>query len=354
MDQMFLTALESAQSILDYTDIHLVGIKGVAMTSLALCLQDAGVKITGSDVEEEFVTEEILKKRKFHIFHGFSPDNISENIQLVVYTGAHQGKNNPEVIRAAKLGIPVMSNAQALGELMKGKNVISVCGTGGKSTTSAMIAWILEKAGLSPSFAIGVGNIPNFGVSGRFVKDSRWFIAEADEYAVDPTNDKRPRFIFQDPEAIVCTNLTYDHPDIYKDFGAMKEVFTAFFKTAHSSLYANADSPDLFQIFNTLREKDQIDYFSCSVGFDAKSDYQMTNIETELGKTTFSFSYVGYAERQGFVHKSKVWNGELQIPGAHNVRNALLAAVTTVNECGLDFPKALYALSEFEGTMRRF
>src|SRR5258708_15929560 len=114
--------------------VYMVGIKGVAMTSLALCYQDVGFDVIGSDVSEEFVTEAILKKRNFHILHEFSPDHITKNIDMVVYTGAHRGKDNPEVAKAIELGIPVMSHAQALGELIKDKKVISVCGTGGKST----------------------------------------------------------------------------------------------------------------------------------------------------------------------------------------------------------------------------
>lgn len=307
MNQTFAQKLEVTKSIFEYNHIHLVGIKGVAMTSLALCLQDAGKNVTGSDVVQDFVTEKILKERRFHIFHGFSPDHVTKDIDLVVYTGAHNGSYNLEVEAAHALGIPTMSHAEALGNLIANKKVISVCGTGGKSTTSAMIAWILEKAGMKPSFAIGVGNIPNFGVSGRFVKDSEWFVAEADEYAVDPTGDLRPRFIYQHPEIIVCTNLNYDHPDIYKDFESMKQVFLNF--------------------FNSLPDDGTL----------------VANINVPFPKTKAHMIQVHHLDEM--IH--------LRIPGDFNKMNATMASEVT-KKIGIDTTIALDALSEFKGTMRRF
>lgn len=306
-------------ALLSYRHAHLVGIKGVAMTSLALCLQDAGLSVVGSDVPESFVTEDILKSRKFHVFHNFSPENIQPPIDVVVYTGAHQGKNNPEVKEAVRLGIPVMSHAEALGSIMTGKRVISVCGTGGKSTTTAMIAWTLECAGLHPSFAVGVGNVPNLGTPGRYIAESQWFIAEADEYAVDPTSDHRPRFIYQHPEVIVCTNLKYDHPDIYPSFEKMKDTFLAFFDSLPSGglLVINGDDEELVALCKLVREGIEI------VGV----------VESDLLEGNYSTS--------------------LSVPGDHNKRNAA-AAYAVAQKIGIKSDIAKEALSSFSGTMRRF
>lgn len=345
--------MENMQSdLLTRKHAHLVGIKGVAMTATALCLRDAGLRVTGSDTEEEFVTQAVLDAAGFTINSDFVADHITADTDVVIYTGAHNGKSNIEVQTAIKLGIPVMSQAEALGKLLVGKKVISVCGAGGKSTTSAMIAWILESAGLRPSFAVGVGNIPNFGVPGRFVADSDWFVVEADEYAVDPTCDKRPRFIYQDPEVVVCTSLAYDHPDIYPNFDATKATFAAFFQKAES-VYVNADNPDLFELFSNLREVDNIDFESCGVGFGQKADYRLHSLPAADGKNHFTLEYVGFAERQPWIFGKDNWQGRLEYPGSHILIDAGLAMLAA-RDAGVEFALSLPALADFRGTMRRF
>src|SRR3990167_1158239 len=214
--------------------VHFTGIKGVGMTSLALCCQDLGIKITGSDVEEEFVTDETLKNRGLPWKIGFKKENLNPKPDLLVFTGAHGGLNNPEVLVAKELGIPVISHAEALGQLAEGKKTIAVCGVGGKTTTCAMIATILEYAGLNPSYAIGVGNIPSTGTPGKYSKESGYFICEADEYAISPGVDNRPKFSLLSPEYLVITNIKHDHPDIYKTSEEFEQVFSEFIKRVKS------------------------------------------------------------------------------------------------------------------------
>ncbi len=288
-----------------YSKIHLVGIKGVAMASLAQILADLGKTVTGSDVKEDFVTAEILRARGFTITVGFDGAHIAPDCSLVVYTGAHNGKQNIEVQAARERGIPVMSHAEALGVCMEGKRGISVCGTGGKSTTSAMIAWILHYAGKKPSYAIGVGNVPNLGSTGHYDVESEWFVAEADEYAVDPTDDHRPRFIYQHPELIVCTNLSFDHPDIYPDFETMKRTFSDFFNTIpeNGALITSENVPSILPSVRVIVPEN-------------------TRIE-------------------------------LPLPGIHNQENAQLA-LSVSKLCGVDEETALEALKIFQSTMRRF
>ena len=134
--------------------VYFVGIKGVGMTALACCFQDLKIKITGSDVEEVFVTDEILKERGIRWEVGFKEVRPLRRSDLIITTGAHGGLNNPQVKAAQKTGIKVLTHAQALGKLMKDKEGVSVCGVGGKTTTSAMIATVLDSARKNPSFAI--------------------------------------------------------------------------------------------------------------------------------------------------------------------------------------------------------
>lgn len=208
--------------------VHFTGIKGVGMTSLALCCQDLGIKITGSDTEEEFVTDETLIKRGVTWKIGFKREHLDPKPDLLVFTGAHGGFNNPEVLAAKALGIPAISHAEALGQLADGKKTIAVCGVGGKTTTCAMIATILEYAGLSPSYAIGVGNIPTTRAPGKYNKESEYFICEADEFAISPGVDNRPRFSLLSPKFLIVTNIRYDHPDIYKTSEEFEKVFSEF------------------------------------------------------------------------------------------------------------------------------
>lgn len=332
--------------LLEAKHVHFVGIKGVAQTALALCLSDAGIEITGSDVEEEFVTEPVLRSRSFKIFASFSPEHITDQIDLVVYTGAHQGENNAEVVAAKKKGITCFSHAEALGQLVMGKRLISVCGTGGKSTTSAMAAWILEKAGLRPSFAVGVGNIPNFGVPGRYVPDSDWFVAEADEYAVDPTGDLRPRFIFQHPEVIICTNLKYDHPDVYLNFDKTKEVFLDFFNSLPDTglLVINGDDEDLISLTKRLKTKAKVQ----KIGTLSTNDCYLHDIVTGNGR---SQSMVACKRHEPSSLRNELV--DLTIPGTFNLMNAEMA-VTAASYAGVKESESLAAMSEFKGTMRRF
>ena len=301
--------------------VYLVGIKGVAMTSLAQCLADLNIEVLGSDVAEDFVTEKILADHNFTIFTDFTPEHISKDLALIIYTGAHQGANNVEVKRAKELGIPTMTHAAALGDLMQGKRGISVCGTGGKSTTSAMIAWILESAGLQPSYAIGVGNVTNLGRTGRYAAESEFFVAEADEFAVDPTHDLRPRFIYQHPEVIVCTNLKYDHPDIYPTYEKMQDTFLSFFNTLPDGglLVINGEDGELVKLCKQVRS-----------GIKVIAVVE-SEAESVVAKMTTS----------------------LLVAGDHNKRNAA-AAYTVASSLGIEQSKILEALASFQGTMRRF
>jgi UDP-N-acetylmuramate--alanine ligase len=148
--------------------IHFVGIKGVAMTALAIIAKEQGINVTGSDVKDQFPTDESLRKADIKVLEGFSSRHIAMNCpDCVVYTGAHNGKENVEVIAAVKKGIPVFPHGQALGIFMEGKRQIAVAGSHGKTTTTAMIATILKVAGLDPSYAVGCGEIFGLGLPGH-------------------------------------------------------------------------------------------------------------------------------------------------------------------------------------------
>ncbi|MBP9700455.1 UDP-N-acetylmuramate--L-alanine ligase [Candidatus Woesebacteria bacterium] len=337
----------SFQDLVSCTHIHLTGIKGVAMTALAQCLVDLGKTVSGSDVPENFVTSKQLEKLAIDISSGFEPTNVPTTTQLLIYTGAHQGSTNPQVLEAKQRNIPVLSHAQALGLLMDQKKSISVCGTGGKSTTSAMIAWILSIAKTHPSYAVGVGNVTNLDRTGTYETSGEWFVAEADEYAVDPTSDHRPRFIFQHPSIIACTSLNFDHPDIYPTFEDMQRTFQAFFLSA-KSVFLNADAPALAAIGKTVQESATNDSTITSVGFAESAIVRLANFSSGPGTTSFEL-----VEKTTSESTPQPITITLQIPGKHNATNAALAYLVC-QQLGIASETILLALSQFSGTMRRF
>lgn len=318
--------------------VHLTGIKGVGMTALACCLQDMGIKITGSDVEETFVTDKVLGKRKIRWKIGFSEKNLIPKPDLLITTGAHGGLNNPEVVTAKMTGIPVLTHAQALGEVMKGKEGISVCGVGGKTTTSSMIATVLDKGGRKPSYAIGVGEIKPLGFPGRYTQGEE-FIAEADEYVNSPGLDNRPRFIFQEPKIIVVTNIEYDHPDAYPDFEATKNAFRSFFQKIPSDglLLACADNRNTMEVASEFPEVLQ------TYGFSPKADWSVESVYFGQGQTIFNLRHRGVI----------IENIRIKVPGRFNVLNTT-AAFAVGAFLGMNFQTVKKGLEQFEGTKRRF
>lgn len=290
--------------------IHFVGIKGVAMAALAVWYKEAGYKATGSDVAEEFPTDEILELAKIPVL-PFDEANIARvRPDLVIYTGAHGGRENSEVAAAASRGIPVLPHGKALGEVMKGKRQISVAGSHGKTTTSAMIACMLESAGQDPSWAIGCGMVRGLGMPGHFGRGNL-FVAEADEYITDPGHDQTPRFLWQHPDILVVTNIEYDHPDAY------------------------ASIADVRAAFSTLERQSKVIIHS--------KDVQVARVSFGEERTFFTLAQ----------HNMKLFDFTLKVPGRHNAQNAAVSAMVG-RELGLSWETIARGLLAFGGTKRRF
>lgn len=324
-------------NILDYSSFYFVGVKGVAMTSLAQMLIDAGKSVIGSDVEQVFVTEKKLQELNIKIDNFSLP--LPENIDCVVYTAAHQGIDNPQVKWALEHNLPTFSQAEAVASLFNQKQGFAVCGVGGKSTVSAMITWILTNIGQNPSFSVGVGNIPGLEKTGAWT-ESAYCVAEADEYVIDPHAPQKnqeiiPRFSFLKPVVTVCTNLRYDHPDVYRDFNHTRQVFKKFFSQTKDYIVINADDQELFNLAVETGLK------LVTFGENPQADFVLTACDSHEGVTKGSFTY-----------QSKTYSLELTIPGKFNLLNALaaIAAIAPIH------PEALtkHQLTGFKSTARRF
>ncbi|PIS15186.1 UDP-N-acetylmuramate--L-alanine ligase [Candidatus Shapirobacteria bacterium CG09_land_8_20_14_0_10_38_17] len=331
-DKMIVKKLNQVHSI------HFTGIKGVGMTALACCAQDLGIKISGSDIDEVFVTDATLKKRKIKWLTGFRPKNI-DHPDLLIATGAHGGLTNPEVTEAKKKKIPVMTHGEALGLFMKNKIGISVCGVGGKTTTAAILATIVHYNKVPFSYAVGVGEIFPLGAPGHCDKKGNLFIAEADEYANSVGVDNRPRFFWQNPKFIICTNIEHDHPDIYKDINATQKVFLEFFQKIPKDGYLiiNGDNSHNLEVLKSFSGP----YYTYGIG--EKNDWKVKNIKKEKEKNTFSV----------YFKNKRIGNFKINVPGQFNILNAT-ATIILSQILKIPIYKIKKGLEQFKGTKRRF
>lgn len=345
----------SKKSILDYQHFYLVGIKGVAMTSIAQCLIDAGKTVCGSDLDEDFVTAKILTEKSICVENfnsGFLQEKSNRNIDCLIYTAAHQGIDNLQVQAAIQAQIPVYSQAEALADLFNQKKGIAVCGVGGKSSTSAMLVWVLEKLNIPISFSVGVGEIIGLEATGSWKSESEYFIAEADEYAVDANAAKKdekmiPRFSFLKPSVVICTNLKYDHPDVYPNFAATKEAFKNFFLQIKKNglLIINADNPELTALSEEVK-KVREDLKIISFSWQGPANYYFSNWQIKNGQNLAEIN-------QELEKKRDHCQLRLKVPGQFNLMNAL-AATTALAELEIKLLDICQKLGQFQSTKRRF
>ncbi len=322
-------------------NVHFVGIKGVGMAPLAIIAKEAGFKVTGCDIDEEFITDEPLSNAGIDVKTEFSKSHI-EDASLVITTGAHGGFDNEEVLSAKEKGITIWTQGQAVGEFMKGEifnrafEGVSVAGSHGKTTTTAIIATILKASRLDPSFLVGTGTIKSLGSMGHFGK-GKFFIAEADEYATEPKYDKKPKFLWQSPQILVVTNIELDHPDM---FGSVEELGSAFLKLTENvkdCIVGCIDDPEFRKL------KDSADKKIITYGFSKDADFALDRVSIEGEKMFFWISNKGTSLGE-FV---------LNIVGEHNALNAT-AAVIVCLELGVSMQDIKQGLLQFIGTKRRF
>ncbi|KKP88891.1 MAG: UDP-N-acetylmuramate-L-alanine ligase [Berkelbacteria bacterium GW2011_GWA2_35_9] len=298
-----------------FKNIYLVGIKGVGVSGLAIILKEMGKNVSGSDLEDEFVTDKELKELDIKIDVGFEKNKIISDINLVIYSTAHQGQNNPQVIQAQKMKITTWSYGEALGEISKLKKTIAIAGSHGKTTTTAMLAKILCDAGEKPSWLIGCGALKDFNFHAHWDK-GEYFVVEADEYPDDLIVGK-PKFLYLDAKAVAIINIDYDHPDYFKN---EKIYFNAFKK-----LVKHMDSGSILVLGQNNK------YFH-KLFHSAKSQKLIVKA----------------------VKNDKVWhNLHLEkIFGKHNYFNATIAS-QIAHEIGIKSRVITKALKNFQGAQRR-
>lgn len=320
----------------------MIGIGGSGLSAIARLLKEMGYTVSGSDrAETPFVAD--LQLAGVTISIGHNPENVT-GADLVVRSSAIPD-DNPEVVAARAAGIPVLKRADFLGQLMAGKTGIAVAGTHGKTTTTAMIAWVLTALGQEPSFIVG-GVLRNLGVNARAGKGNI-FVIEADEY------DRM--FLGLNPVIEVVTNIEHDHPDCYPTPADFQAAFVEFMKLLPPDGVVVACAEDagaeaLLTEAKRLGRK--------TVAYGISDQLSVTSDQWTVAKNLHTnerggFSFEAIVNRKSAVVNRKSAIVNLQVPGEHNIRNAL-AALTVVSLLGLSLEAAAQALGQFMGTGRRF
>ena len=316
--------------------IHFIGIKGVGMAALAIYAKEAGFEVNGSDNENIYVTDKLLKNAGLEV-KVFSPDNLKNRPDLVVVSAAY-GKDNPEVKEAKKKHLEIKPYSEALAYFSKDQQVIAVAGIHGKSTTTAMLAWILMKANLDPSFIVGAGEIKNLNTNAHFGQGD-YFILEADEYRKS-VEDSTPKFFDLSVKIEIISSIEMDHPDI---FVSEESIYNAFYKFAcrvprSGFIVLNIDYPKARKLQRSLVDRNFETY-----GFSEQAKWQISDYQERGEETIFSLLHEG----------QKIGPFKLKVPGTANVLNASAAAITAL-KIGLNERVVKRNLGNFLGVKRRF
>jgi UDP-N-acetylmuramate--alanine ligase len=306
--------------------IHFVGIGGIGMSGIAEVLLNLGYKVSGSDVRHSDITERLAKLGgEIHI--GHARENIVDVDVVVTSTAVKE--DNPEVMEARSLMIPVIPRAEMLAELMRMKYGIAIAGTHGKTTTTSMVATILSHAGIDPTIVIG-GKLNTLGTNAK-LGQGKFLVAEADE--------SDGSFLKLSPTIAVVTNIDADHLDFYSGIEEIKDIFVDFInKVPFFGLAVLClDDRNVAEIIPRVKKR------FVTYGLSSQADIRATHIRLAGNSTSFRAHYKGY--RLGDISFS--------MPGAHNVLNAL-ACIAVSMELDVPFDKIREGFAQFGGVGRRF
>src|SRR5882724_10460809 len=326
----------------DKKHIHLIGICGTAMASLAGMLKQRAFHVTGSDAAAYPPMSDFLASLRIPLSQPFAATNLEPRPDIVV-VGNAISRGNVELEYILDQRIPFCSLPQILhDEFLRGKEVLVVAGTHGKTTTTSMLSWIFDQAGLQPSFLIG-GIAENFGSSFR-LGQGKHFIIEGDEYDT-AFFDKGPKFLHYFPDSAILTSVEFDHADIYKDLDAVETAFKRLVNlvprrgriVAFDGVVSGAtESPSLERCLSKA---------FCAVdryGAGAKATWQIADLRLEAERTTWTV-----------LHQARPWaEFEFPLAGEYNVWNATAAAALAAS-CGIAKEEIAAALKTFKSVKRR-
>ncbi|MCG3147604.1 MAG: UDP-N-acetylmuramate--L-alanine ligase [Verrucomicrobiae bacterium] len=321
--------MQTRQQLIDFLTtqsrrVHFVGIGGCGMSGLARLLIQQGHQVTGSDLNGNGETT-VLRKLGAKIHVGHAGKHVHRETELVVYTSAVTS-DNPELLAALEHKIPAVRRGVLLTGLMTHQHNIAVAGTHGKTTTTAMIAYVLTRSDSSPSYCVG-GNVPVLGTNAQFGA-GKYFVAEADES--DGT------LIGFTPQYSVCLNIEAEHLDHHRSMDGLLANFEVFFRSTLNTVFYCADCTNCVTLAQQSRA-------AISFGLSDRADYRAHDVTPTSRGCKFIVTCRG--QQLGEI--------ELVIPGKQNVVNAL-AAIAVADQLGMPFEKVAEALGKFTGAKRRF
>ena len=316
----------------DIGTIHFVGIGGIGMSGIAEVMHNLGYQVQGSDIAEGYVVEG-LRARGIKVMIGHKAENLGD--AAVVVTSTAVKRDNPEVVAALENRVPVVRRAEMLAELMRLKRTVAVAGTHGKTTTTSLVAALLDAGGVDPTVING-GIINSYGSNAR-LGESEWMVVEADE--------SDGSFLRLDGTIAVVTNIDPEHLDHYGSFDAIKDAFVEFIENVpfYGCAVLCIDHPEVQAVIPKVRDRRVVTY-----GFSAQADVRGENVTPFPGGNRFD---VVIRQRDG--SQRRIEGIELPMPGRHNVQNAL-AAVGVAVEMGCADSVIQTGFAKFGGVKRRF
>ena len=317
---------------IDIGTIHFVGIGGIGMSGIAEVMHNLGYRVQGSDIAEGYVVEG-LRARGIKVMIGHAAENLGD--AAVVVTSTAVKRSNPEVAAALENRVPVVRRAEMLAELMRLKRTVAVAGTHGKTTTTSMVAALLDAGGVDPTVING-GIINSYGSNAR-LGTSEWMVVEADE--------SDGSFLRLDGTIAVVTNIDPEHLDHYGSFDAIKAAFVEFIENVpfYGCAVLCIDHPEVQAVIPKVRDRRVVTY-----GFSAQADVRGENVIPYPGGNRFDAVI-----RQRDGSQRRIEGIDLPMPGRHNVQNAL-AAVAVASEMGCEDTEIQGGFSNFHGVKRRF
>ncbi len=322
--------------------IHVLGVCGTFMGGLALLARELGFEVSGSDLNAYPPMSTLLADSGIPLVEGYDPAQLDPAPDLLVIGNA-MSRGNPVVERSLEQGIPYTSGPDFLARhVLPGRWVLAVSGTHGKTTTSSMLAWILEHAGLTPGFLIG--GAPNDFPAPARLGATPFFVVEADEYD-SAFFDKRSKFIHYRPRTLIINNLEFDHADIFPDLDAIKRQFHHLVRTvpANGLIIAPQDDAAIDDVI-AMGCWTPVERFGARSSRAANDGRRSGWVTQALGGDGPGFVVLHDGKRIGEV----TWN----VLGRHNADNAL-AALLAARHAGVPAPASINALSEFRGVRRR-
>lgn len=317
----------------DIGRVHFVGIGGIGMSGIAEVMHNLGYAVQGSDLSENANVKR-LNAQGINVSIGQRAENLGDS-KVVVVSSAIKA-DNPEVQEARRRSLPVVRRAEMLAELMRLKWCVSVAGTHGKTTTTSMVAAVLEAGGIDPTVING-GIINSYGTNAR-LGESEWMVVEADES--DGTFVKLPATI------AVVTNMDPEHLDFYGTFDAEKEAFRQFLDKVpfYGAAILCIDHPEVQGLIKSVTDRKYVTY-----GMSAQADVRAVNITNKQGVSTFDVELTDHLSGE----KQTIEAVRLPMPGNHNVQNAL-AAIAVGLQMRIEPAKLSNAFETFNGVKRRF